>query len=102
VRNGFAGRGRTLFPTPLPGQPTALGNNLPPVTGWDEHHFGPGPSPSRYMGGQGNLGEFDGYLGADPRVGRIQPRPVFLPGPDPAGMDSGTANNPASRGSATS
>jgi len=90
----FAGRGQTAFPRALPGQPTALGNNLPPITGWDEHQFRPGPSSSRYMGGQGNLGEFDGYVGADPRVGRIQPRPVFLPGSDPAGMDSGTANNP--------
>jgi len=39
------------------------------------------------------LGEFDGLLGADPRVGKIQPRPFFLPGDAPAGMDSGTANN---------
>lgn len=94
MRNGFAGRGSTLFPTALPGQATALGNNLPPITGWDVHTYRPGPSPSRYMGGQGQLGEFDGFLGADPRVGKIQPRPFFLPGSDPAGMDAGTANNP--------
>ena len=94
MRNGFAGRGGTLFPTALPGQATALGNNLPPVTGWDVHDYRDGPAPGPHMGGQGQLGEFDGYLGADPRVGKIQPRPVFLPGDDPAGMDSGTGNHP--------
>jgi hypothetical protein len=94
MRLGFSGRGRNLFPAPLPGQATALGNNLPPITGWDSHGYKPGPSPSVYSGAQGQLGEFDGYIGADPRVDRIQPRPFFLPGNDAAGMDSGTANNP--------
>ena len=92
MRAAFRGRGSNLFPAPLPGQATALGNNLPPITGFDAHGFQPGPSPSRYMGGQGQLGEFDGYIGADPRAPKIT-RPYFLPGDTPAGMDSGTANN---------
>jgi len=89
----FNGRGLGLFPRPLPGQASAIGNNLPPVTGWDSHGFRPGPTVSRYSGGYGNLGEFDGYLGADPRAPKRSPEPHFLPGQDPAGMDSGTANN---------
>jgi hypothetical protein len=32
-------------------------------------------------------------VGADSRVPKRQPVPVFLPGDDPAGMDSGTGNN---------
>ena len=75
MRNGFTGRGSNLFPRPLPGQPTALGNNLPPVTGWDSHGFHPGPAPAAHMGGQGQLGEFDGVLGADPRAPKQSPDP---------------------------
>ena len=80
-----------MFPTPLPGQPTALGNNLPPITGWDDHDFKPGPTPGPYQGGYGQLGEFDGYIGADPRAPQTSPQHHNLNGPGPAQMDTGEA-----------
>ena len=79
------------------------GNDLPADSGlWPSTYYGggdkPGPSPD-YPGyvidgtaGAGN----DGAWGTDPRAPMIQPPPVFLPGQVPAGMDSGTANNPDS------
>jgi hypothetical protein len=84
----ITGRGQSAgFATPVA---NAAGNNLPGITGALDRPFQPGPGP--YSGGQlGGIG--DGLSGADPRVDRIQPAPVFLPGQDPAGMDSGTTNN---------
>jgi len=68
----------------------AYGNNIPGITGRLDQPFRPSPGP--YTGGQlGGIG--DGFTGADPRTTPIQPTPHFLPGQDPAGMDSGTANN---------
>ena len=83
------GRGQTIFPKPAA---PALGNNLPANTGsaWETYKPGPGGTA---LGSGGQLGGNDGTFGADPRVSRIQPRPVFLPGDQPAGMDSGTAND---------
>jgi hypothetical protein len=73
------------------------GNDLPAGSGiWQpEPGDPPGPSPS-YPGYRidGNVGHNDGSGGTDPRSPELQPPPVFLPGEYPAGMDSGTANNP--------
>lgn len=72
-----------------------MGNDLPAGSGvWLPEKNMPGPSPA-YPGYvvDGQLGANDGYFGTDPRSPDIQPPPVFLPGSDPAGMDSGTANN---------
>ena len=70
-----------------------IGNDLP---AWLGSYTGPedrpGPGPS--AGGQ--TGDNDGYSGSDPSRPKISPAPVFLPGGYPAGMDSGTANNPDS------
>ncbi len=87
----WSGRGQTEFPKR---SENAQGNNLPPVTGDFGAPFRRGPAPGRYMGSGGQLGAYDGYLGDDPRFPQRNPQPWFLPGSDPAGMDSGTANNP--------
>ena len=87
VQVRFRGRGQGEFPAPAG---NAAGNNLPPVTGTPFGPYAPGPARQGFIGGQ--LGAYDGFVGADPRAPRIT-RPVFLPGNEPAGMDSGTANN---------
>lgn len=87
VGRAWRGRGQNLFPV---ANVNAAGNNLPGITGWDDHRFMPAPG-YWHVGGQ--LGEYDGVVGADPRAPKISPAPVFLPGEDPAGMDSGTRNN---------
>ena len=90
MRVAWAGRGAALFPQ---GIANAAGNNLPAVTGarWDLYK--PGPGGARHLGAGGEVGGFDGFTGADPRAPKVSPRPVFLPGDDPAGMDSGVRNN---------
>jgi len=100
----FGGRGGVVALPPGPGfaRPvhTTYGNELPADSGlWystatSEQDL-PGPSPSSpgyVIGGTAGAGN-DGVWGTDPRAPMIT-RPVFLPGEDPAGMDSGTANNP--------
>src|SRR5215472_4891284 len=92
--------------TPLPAgvgfaRPTGNqdGNNLPADSGeWPSNNYGgpdkPGPGsnwPGYAIGGTAGAGN-DGYWGTDPRAPMIT-SPAFLPGPNPAGMDSGTANN---------
>lgn len=76
---------------PPPTEPK-LGNDLP---AWLGSHTGPldhpGPGPS--AGGQ--TGDYDGYSGSDPSRPKVSPQPVFLPGEDPSGMDTGTRNNPS-------
>ena len=73
------------------------GNGLPPDSGlWPLEQDKPGPSPAYpgyVIGGQASGGN-DGFWGTDPRSPAIQPPVTFLPGQDPAGMDSGTGNNP--------
>jgi len=73
----------------------ALGNNLPANTGvWPPERDKPGPSPNwpgYVIGGVAGAGN-DGFFGPDPRQPQVIP-PVFLPGSNVAGMDSGTANN---------
>jgi len=74
-----------------PVQGPTIGNSLPPNTGvWYPEHAQPGPG----YGAGGQMPGNDGYMGADPRMPRRSPVPVFLPGDATAGMDSGTANNP--------
>ena len=72
----------------------SYGNNLPADSGaWTPWHAKPGPgpaSPGYVIDGQ--LGDNDGNWGADPRAGQLTD-PVFLPGPNVAGMDAGTGNN---------
>jgi len=84
----WAGRGGSAgFAAPVA---NAAGNNLPGITGQLDRPFRPSPGP--YTGGQlGGIG--DGAVGCDPRTTPIQPVPYFLPGSEPAGMDSGTVNN---------
>lgn len=84
----WAGRGGNLFPSPAA---NAYGNNLPAITGQLDSPFGPAPGYWHVDGQLGGIG--DGNTGADPRAPKVSPVPVFLPGSDPAGMDSGTANN---------
>jgi hypothetical protein len=83
------GRGVTIFPRPAS---PALGNNLPANTGapWAANRPGPGGTA---LGSGGQLGGNDGMTGTDPRVGRIQPRPVFLPGQNPLNSDTGAASD---------
>jgi|SRR5215469_1396051 len=99
---GPAGLRHTARPGVSFAQPThmVIGNELPPDTGlWPSTYYSeqdqPGPSPSSpgYVIGGTAGGGNDGYWGADPRAPFIT-RPVFLPGDSPAGMDSGTRNNP--------
>jgi hypothetical protein len=87
-----------LAPGPGFARPThrTYGNNLPADSGlWPPERDHPGPSPASPgyvidgVAGGGN----DGVWGTDPRAPMVT-RPVFLPGQYPAGMDSGTANNP--------
>jgi hypothetical protein len=84
----WAGRGQGLFP---PATGRAAGNQLPGITGQPDRAFGPAPGYWHVGGQLGGSG--DGSGGADPRAPKMSPRPVFLPGDDPAGLDSGTANN---------
>jgi hypothetical protein len=87
---GFRGRGQTVFPVATA---PAYGNQLPGFTGAPFRQMGRAPSQGNSPVG-GQLGAYDGQLGNDPRFReRPQPQPVFLPGPNPAGMDAGTANN---------
>ena len=79
------GRGTALFPK-VTGN--AQGNNLPGITGTPFGAFRPGPGPHP-TGGQ--LGAYDGTMGADPAAQRISPRPHFIHGPGPAQMDTGEA-----------
>jgi hypothetical protein len=97
----FGGRGGVTRLAPGPGfaRPTHRkhGNQLPAGSGiWlpEDDKEGPGPHnyPGYMIGGTAGGGD-DGYFGADPRSPQIQPTPVFLPGSNAAGMDSGTANN---------
>ena len=94
MRGGFRGRGANLFPRP---SANAAGNNLPAITGTPFGAFRAGPSPSRYMGGQGQLGAFDGNVGADPRAPKRSPQPFFVPGTerDGDGLDSSTSGHPS-------
>ena len=87
MRAGFRGRGGTVFPAAAS---PALGNNLPANTGAPWETYGPGPGGTA-LGSGGQLGGNDGISGADPRVGELQPRPVFLPGQGPVNSDSGVA-----------
>lgn len=86
-----------LAPGPGFARPTyrTYGNNLPADSGlWppEQDRPGPGPaSPGYVIGGVAGAGN-DGFWGTDPRSAPII-RPVFLPGQNVAGMDSGTANN---------
>ena len=84
----ISGRGLTIFPKP---SAPALGNQLPGNTGapWGAYRPGPGGTA---LGSGGQLGGNDGLTGTDPRVGRIQPRPVFLPGQNPVNSDTGMAS----------
>ena len=84
----ISGRGLTIFPKP---SAPALGNQLPGNTGapWGANRPGPGGTA---LGSGGQLGGNDGITGTDPRVGRIQPRPVFLPGQNPVNSDTGMAS----------
>jgi hypothetical protein len=87
----WLGRGATVFPRRAAGE-RAEGNQLPPITGTPDRPAKPGPASQGVIHGQlGGTG--DGGYGADPAAPPIT-RPAFLPGPDPAGMDSGTSNNP--------
>ena len=86
----WAGRGVTVFPRPAPGE-AAQGNPLPPITGTPDPFAPRGPAAQGVIGGQlGGVG--DGTYGTDPAAPMIT-APAFLPGDDPAGMDSGTRNN---------
>ena len=87
VGRAWRGRGQNVFPAVTE---RAAGNNLPGITGSRAVPAGPAPG---YWHVAGQVGGYDGVTGADPRAPRISPRPVFLPGDDPAGMDSGTRNN---------
>jgi hypothetical protein len=54
----------------------AAGNDLPGITGDLGPRYGPGPGPQGrgyFQGGQ--LGQYDGTLGSDPRAPKIQPAP---------------------------
>lgn len=84
-----AGRGQNLFPA---ASGRAYGNQLPAVTGTPPGDARPAPG---YWHVAGQLGDYDGISGSDPRAPQTSPRPVWLPGADPNSMDSGTANNPA-------
>jgi hypothetical protein len=94
----IGGRAGVVRLAPGPGfaRPSAnqQGNNLPADSGrWgDPNKPGPSPnSPGYIVGGQ--ISGNDAFWGSDPRQPEVIP-PVFLPGDTPAGMDSGTANNP--------
>jgi hypothetical protein len=89
----WTGRGPGVFPRPAPGE-YAEGNQLPPITGTPDFPAPMGPAAQGVIGGQlGGTG--DGTFGADPRAPAMT-YPAFLPGQSPAGMDSGTRNNPDS------
>jgi hypothetical protein len=49
------------------------------------------------MGGQGQLGAFDGTVGADPAAPKRSPQPFFVPGTerDGDGLDSSTSGHPS-------
>lgn len=70
VTVGFRGRGQAEFPVSYG---NAAGNNLPGPTGAPFHPMGPGPARQGFIGGQ--LGAYDGTVGADPRAAKIQPAP---------------------------
>ena len=84
----ISGRGQTIFPKPAS---PALGNQLPAVTGAPLESYRPGPGGTA-LGSGGQLGTGK-HIGVDPRVGRIQPRPVFMPGESPLNSDTGVAGN---------
>jgi hypothetical protein len=99
----FGGRGGVTRLAPGPGfaRPVhaTYGNELPPDSGlWlstaASETDKQGPSPHAYpgyvIGGTAGSGN-DGFWGTDPRAPMIT-RPVFLPGDEPAGMDSDTGN----------
>lgn len=52
----------------------SAGNDLPPVTGDLGPQFGPGPAPPGQVQA-GQLGTFDGYVGADPGRPKVSPAP---------------------------
>jgi len=98
----FGGRAGVVRLAPGPGfaRPArnVHGNNLPADSGeWPPEQDRPGPSPASpgYVIGGTAGGGNDGLWGSDPRAPMLT-RPAFLPGPNVAGMDSGTANNPNS------
>lgn len=92
VHRGGVAEGDPVSPGfPLPSEPK-YGNDLP---AWLGSHTGPLDRPGPGPGAAGQTGDYDGYSGSDPARPKIT-RPVFLPGSTPAGMDSGTANNPDS------
>ena len=80
----FTGRTR---PFPVVTAPAA-GNNLPGITGTPFPGYRRGPGPN-HTGGQ--LGGYDGTLGADPAAPQTSPRHHNLHGPGPAQMDTGEA-----------
>jgi hypothetical protein len=72
------------------------GNDVPPVTGNGFlGRYRGGPHPGSQPMGDPQLGSNDGYWGSNNPPNMAGPPPVvFLPGEYPAGMDSGTMNNP--------
>lgn len=82
----YRGRGQNMFPA-VTGR--AAGNQLPGITGWDDHAYRPAPG---YWHVGGNLGEYDGFLGADPRASKMQPDPRSSYTPS---WSEGQAGNPS-------
>jgi hypothetical protein len=90
VRAGVTGA-QDAPPMFAPWTEQTQGNNLP---GWSGSHSGPPDRPGPGPAAGGQLGDYDPFSGADPSRPNIT-APYFLPGPDPAGLDTGIQNNPS-------